>query len=228
MKVRLLQIFSFFVVLSATAQTQDDTTRFVTDKMFEMAWENYPQNRIKEQQAKVAAYDIKLAKWSWSKDLTAQFNLNEANINPASTGEANIFYPKYQVGLRIPLSTFVLTPLEVKKAKQEYAITLSEVELQKVMIRNEVAKRVYAYKLSKYVLKIRTQAVEESRTSQNIIQQKFQKNEIAFEQYNQFTLSHLTLLESKFEAETNYYTSKNDLETIIGSRLENIKLPPSF
>ncbi len=220
-----LILISTTMSLSSLAQTQDDTTRFVTDKMFELAWENYPQNRIKEQQSAVAAYDVKLARWSWAKDLGAQFNLNEANINP---GVTNNFYPKYQFGLRFNLGTFVLTPMETKKAKEEYGITRSEIELQRVMIRNEVAKRVYAYKLAKYVLKIRTQAVEESGTSQNIIKQKFQKNEIPFEQYNTAALSHLTLLESRFEAETNYYTTKNDLETLIGVRLETLKLPPSF
>ncbi|MBC7387948.1 MAG: TolC family protein [Opitutaceae bacterium] len=227
-QIIFLILFSTAISATSFAQTQDDTTRFVTDKMFELAWENYPQNRIKEQQSAVAAYDIKLAKWSWTKDLSAQFNLNEANINPNATQGVNIFYPKYVFGLRLNLGTFVLTPLETKKARQEYAITKSEIDLQRVMIRNEVAKRVYAYKLAKYVLKIRTQAVEESGTSQNIIKQKFQKNEIAFEQYNTAALSHLSLLESRFEAETNYYTTKNDLETLIGVRLETLKLPPSF
>ena len=224
----LLILCSVAFISTSFAQTQDDTTRFVTDKMFELAWENYPQNRIKEQQAAVAAYDVRLAKLAWTKDVSAQFNLNEANINPNATQGVNIFYPKYVFGLRVNLGTFVLTPLETKKARQEHGVALSEVELQRVLIRNEVAKRVYAYKLAKYVLKIRTQGVEESSTSQNIIKQKFQKNEVTFEQYNTAALSHLSLLESRFEAETTYYTTKNDLETLIGVRLETIKLPASF
>ena len=227
MKNRILPvIFSLAIAFHLSAQTQDDTTRFVTDKMFELAWENYPMNRIKEQQAAVVAYDVKLAKWSWTKDLGAQFNINEGNISP--NAPANIFYPRYQFGIRVNLGTFVLTPTETKKARQEYSVARSEIELQRVLIRNEVAKRVYAYKLAKYVLKVRTQAVEESGTSQNIVKQKFQKNEITFEAYNQSNLSHLTLLESRFEAETNYYTTKNDLETLIGVRLESLKLPDSF
>ena len=226
MKLKLLLLISILFTFTSFAQTLDDTTNFVTDKMFELAWENYPMNRIKEQQVGVKEYDVRIAKWSWTKDLSAQFNINEGNISPSAP--PNLFYPKYQFGMRLALSTFVLSPLEHKKAKQEHLISKSEVELQRVLIKNEVAKRVYAYKLAKYILKIRTQAVEESNTSQNFVKQKFQNNEIPFEQYNQATLNHLTLQESRFEAESAYYTAKNDLETLIGVKLETLKLPAGF
>ena len=147
----------------------DAPASFVTDKMFELAWENYPMNRIKEFEATRSLYKLKETKWSWTNDLHGQFNLNEANINPNATNGVNIFYPKYVFGVRFSLGTFITTPLKVKQAKEDYHIALSEVELQRIQIRNEVAKRVYAYKTAKYLLKINTQALEESSTIQNII-----------------------------------------------------------
>jgi outer membrane protein TolC len=229
MKNSLLILLSFYLLpLKGNAQLVDDTASFVIETLFELAWENYPQNKVKELQAVKAHYHLNHTKLSWTKDVVAQFNLNEANIDPSSTAGVNIFYPKYVVGLRLNLGTFVLTPLEAKQAKQDLNIAVQEIDLQKTLIKNEVAKRVHAYRLSKMLLKVRTQANEESSTMMNIVKQKFQRNEIGFEEYNKANIENLKLLEGKLNIESAYYVAKTDLETLIGVKLETVKLPAGF
>jgi outer membrane protein TolC len=205
-----------------------DSTSLVVDKLFDLAWANYPQNRVKEHQAQKAYYNMKSSQFAWTESVIAQFNLNEANINPQATGAVNVFYPRYLVGLRLNLGTFVTNPIEAKRAREEYQASLSETDLQKVLLRNEIAKKLEAFKLAKKILKIKTQALEESSTLQQVIKQKFQKSEISFEEYNNSRLSHLQQTENKLTAESEFNVTKIDLETLIGVKIETIRFPSNF
>jgi hypothetical protein len=75
---------------------------------------------------------------------------------------------------------------------------------------------------------LKTHAWEESLTLQQVIKQKFQKNEITLEEYNSATIAHLGLTESKLTAESDFNQSKIDLETLIGVKMESVKLPSQF
>lgn len=205
-----------------------DSTSIVVEKLFELAWAHYPQNRVKEHQAKQAYYSMKNTQFSWTESLVGQFNLNEANINPFSNGNSNVFYPRYLVGLRLSLSTFVKDPIEMKKAKEQYKASLSETDLQKVLLKGEIARKLESYRLSKKIVMLKTHAWEESLTLQQVIKQKFQKNEITLEEYNSATIAHLGLTESKLTAESDFNQSKIDLETLIGVKMESLKLPSQF
>lgn len=228
--MRLLLIASLFAFAhEVSAQfAMVDSTTILTDRLYELAWENYPSNRMKEHNASKAYYNFKHAQWSWTDDLIAQFNLNEANIDPSSTGASNPFFPKYIFGLRISLGSFVLTPLEAKRAKEEYNVALSDVDLQRILIRNEVVKRIQAYKLSKNMLRVKTQVLDESQTLLKVIKQKFQNNEIPFDEYNKASMSNLQVMEAKYTAEAEYVVAKSELETLVGAKLETLKLPANF
>jgi len=205
-----------------------DSTNLLVDKLFDLAWVNYPQNRVKEHQAQKAFYSMKSSQYNWTESVIAQFNLNEANINPQATGAVNVFYPRYLVGLRLNLGTFVTNPMEAKRAREEYKASLSETDLQKVLLRNELAKKVEAYRLAKKILKLKTQALEESSTLQQVLKQKFQKSEISFEEYNNARISHLQQTENKLTAESEFNVSKIDLETLIGVKIESVRFPSNF
>lgn len=207
---------------------ETDSTSIVVEKLFELAWAHYPQNRVKEHQAKQAYYSLKNTQFSWTESLVGQYNLNESNINPFSNGNSNVFYPRFLVGLRLSLSTFIKDPIEVRKAKEQYRASLSETDLQKVLLKGEIASKLESYRLGKKILKLKTHAWEESQTLQQVVKQKFQKNEITLEEYNSATIAHLSLTESKLTAESNFNQSKIDLETLIGVKMESIKLPSYF
>lgn len=226
----ILFFLAFFQGIKAKAQiVLLDSSDVIIDSLYAYAWEYYPKNAIVEYQASKAYYGMKVAKYAWTQDLIAQFNLNEANINPGSTNGQNIYYPRYLVGLRLDLGTFVVKPLEAKKAKQEYNAAMWQVELQKSDLRNELIRRVQLYKLAKSLLKVKTQALEESNTLQIVIRQRFQRNEISIEEYNRANISNLRFLEEKYTAEAQYNLSKADLETMVTRPLETLKfLPKDF
>src|SRR6478752_5118795 len=72
--------------------------------MVDLALANYPAFKVNELRVRSAKKDIAISKSVWGENVVAQYNLNEANINPAATqgtSSANTFYPKYLVGLRL-------------------------------------------------------------------------------------------------------------------------------
>lgn len=219
----------WFGHFTSYAQIGLDTSTAIIDSLFEYAWEYYPENAVVEYQASKAFYGMRSTQYAWSKDIGAQFNLNEFQINPSANTNGNLFFPKYNFGVRVDLGLIFQRPHENKKARQEYNAAMWQVEQQKSDIRQQIVLRVQMYKLSKSLLKIKTQALEESNTLQIVIKQRFQRNEITIEEYNNANISNLKFLEDKFNAEAKYNLAKNDLETLVGRKLNTLRfLPKDF
>ncbi|MFQ3576672.1 MAG: TolC family protein [Cytophagales bacterium] len=232
MKKSLSHLTIVFVLGISNLKAQNelfvDSTEFVMNLFFELAWQNYPLNSVKKHNETKAYYIMKHTQFAWTDDIISQFNLNEANIDPAATGGINLFYPRYLFGVRFTLGTPILRPLAAKRAKEEYKAAMAETDLQKSLLRSEVARRAEQYRLAKRLLKIKTQAYEESNTMLILAKKKFQKNEITYEEYNQFNLSNLTMLENMYAAEAQHIITKTELEVLIGAKLEDLHLPSGY
>lgn len=229
--------FSFFVLLTLLgnvnlkAQNGDfylDSTEYVMNLFYELAWQNYPLNSVKQHNETKAYYNMKHTQFAWTDDIISQFNLNEANINPAATGGINLFYPRYLFGVRLTLGTPILRPLAAKRAKEEYKAAMAETDLQKALLRSEVARRAEQYRLAKRLLKIKTQAFEESSSMLILAKKRFQKNEISYEEYNRFNLANFSMMESMYAAEAQHNITKTELEVLIGAKLEDLHLPSGY
>ena len=129
------------------AQLGLDTSTAIIDSLYEYAWEHYPENAVVEYQASKAFYSMRSTQYAWTKDIGAQFNINEFQINPSANTTGNLFFPKYNFGLRLDLGLVFQRPYENKKARQEYNAAMWQVEQQKSDIRQQIVLRVQMYKL---------------------------------------------------------------------------------
>lgn len=224
-------IICFFTRHTSQAQLASaDSSSLIIDSLYAIVWEHYPQNAIVEYQASQSFYGMRAAQFAFTRDIGAQFNLNEFQLNPSAAGGGNnLFFPRYNFGVRIDLGTFFVRPYEAKKARQEYNAAMWKVELQKSDIRSLIIQKVQMYKLAKNILRIKTQALEESNSLQIVIRQRFQRNEVTIEEYNNANIANLTFLQERYAAETQLHLAKNDLETLTGRKLETLKfLPKDF
>lgn len=234
MNRRIFVFFASFICYFSAHKTHAqlgtaDSSSLVIDSLYAIVWEHYPQNAIVEYQASQSFYGMRAAQFAFTKDIGAQFNINEFQLNPSAGGGNNLFFPRYNFGVRIDLGTFFVRPYEAKKARQEYNAAMWKVELQKSDIRSLIIQKVQLYKLAKNILRIKTQALEESNTLQIVIRQRFQRNEITIEEYNNSNIANLTFLQERYAAETQLHLAKNDLETLTGRKLETLKfLPKDF
>ena len=50
------------------------------DHLVQLAWMNSPENKVLDYEVAIAQEEKKIQRWDWTKDLTAQFNYNEAHF----------------------------------------------------------------------------------------------------------------------------------------------------
>lgn len=188
-------------------------------KMVDLAMANYPAFKVNELKVKSAKKDIGISKAVWGENLVAQYNLNEANINPAATqgtSAVNSFYPKYLVGLRLTLGMFFKNPMNTQKAKFDYQIAQLEREQQKLLLKNEVKRRFRIYSAKKENFILRKQLTDEAKSQLNVATKRYNNKEITYDEYFRQSTNYLSLRESLNLAESEVYVSKYDLEELVG------------
>ncbi|MEN7551578.1 TolC family protein [Rapidithrix thailandica] len=200
---------------------EGNTSQEQVEKLIRTAWKNYPENKILQHKITISEYEIRKAKVDWSKDIRASFNLNEGNIDPPENG-ANLFYPRYNMGVTLPLSTLLVTPKQVKIAKQNHQIAKEELNQQKLFIRKIVLIKYQHYLSAKKVFQVQSEITEEQYSKYVLAEQQFKNGEIELETFNETLRSYNTERLNKIKAEEQLLTSKIELEELVGVPLEEV------
>ena len=138
---RLPLLFFVFASLLLKAQSVDYNKIIVTEqissisfeeKLVQLAWQNHPSNKVASQRVEQAQSQQAKAQWSWLDNIYLEGNYNEFTGDEEIDPLARAFYPRYNVGIRLPLSTFVQTPLNTKIAKDQVLITEFDVNAKKL------------------------------------------------------------------------------------------------
>ena len=150
---------------------------------------------------------------SWLKFVSIGGNLNELSIRQFGTSseENNLFFPRYNFGLRLPLSAFGEQAATKKKLVFEELKTNTEKEEIERRIREEVTRKYVVYLKEKKILKIRKTLHEYVNADFQVIEQNFSEGRVALEEYDakrrQLFMSQATVL----EAESLYLMAKTEL-----------------
>lgn len=216
-------IVFLFISSAILAQNNEPSFEYMEEKLVKLALENYPKIKSLEHSTEAAVANYKMTQFSWSEQIVAQYNINEASINPASTQGANIFYPRYLFSLRLTLGNFIRIPLQTKMAKEQVKSSMAEYDLQVQFIKNEVKRRysMYVGKFENY--KLREQALLDMQITYKIGTTKFEKGDIKYDEYSKIKNDLLQLKETKNMAEAEYRISKYNVEEIIGVPLETVE-----
>lgn len=229
--MRLILIFLFIQVGNLYAQQVDYNTIILPkevknvslkERLVQLAWANHPSNRVIENEVSIARNNINVAKSSWLGLITLTGNLNEFNINPDAFPGNNNFYPRYNVGLTIPLSIFMETPNEVKAARKELIISEEKLNEQKLALRAEVLSRYETYLEAKQLLEIQRINRLNEENYFELVKQKFIEEQVSIEDYND---SFAKLNEAKakeIQLKTAYNKAVIQIEELIGFPLDNI------
>jgi len=205
------------IILPANA----DSLNF-SEKLVQLAWRNYPENRIAEHRVLIAKNEYAYSKWSWLNNIFLAYNANEYTLGFEEIGN-NLFFPQYNVGVRFNLGTIAELPKNVKNANENIKISKEQLNLQKVSIRSEVLKRYQTFIINEQIYQIELEALEDAQSKFTLIEQRFINGESTIEDYIQSTDYYNRAKTKKLTAEVNYLNSKIDLEEIIGVRLEDIR-----
>lgn len=198
------------------------------EKLVQLAWNNNPTRKIFEIEENIADLELKDAKNDWLDLLSVNANLNEFTIDEltgnADANQNNLFYPRYNVNLSIPLSTFSNNSIKRRKAEQMRLRSIEERKLGMLEVRAKVLILYKEFLKNQELLRIRTSYEEDEKANFKDIEERFKGGNSTFEEYSK---AQKDLYDQKMEkavAENNYQRTKLLLEQVIGIPLEMVTL----
>ncbi|MEM9679043.1 MAG: TolC family protein [Bacteroidota bacterium] len=205
------------VVLPSNVSTTDFGERLV-----QIAWQNFPDNNSVKADVEVAQLKLKNTRWSWLNQISATGNLNEITLDQDLVDDNNLFFPRYNFNLSLPLGIFVNASTNSKIAKKELDKADYALKKQMLMIREEVLKAYQDYLMYQDIYKIKNDLAEEEYSNFLTVEQNFQSGEASLSEYKEATKSYNLELENKITAQNRLGKSKLTLEKWIGIRLEDV------
>jgi outer membrane protein TolC len=207
------------IILPSGVQTSD-----FAEKLVQIAWRNHPSNEVFRRQVNVEGYETKKSAVQWLDVIHVQGNLNQFVLNPGSDVLSRApFFPKYNVHADMSLSWLFTIPYSTKQGRERVVIAQSQVNAQKLLVRNSVLKSYNEYLMREKVFKIHSQLALDNETSHKLVEQKFKSGQVTFETYSASLTTFSTASLAQLEAERDYKNAKLDLEQLIGMRLEDVR-----
>jgi len=124
---------------------------------------NNPDLKIADANVKIAQYNYDVAKNSWLGSLNVSSNVNEFVVNGTYINgvAASTYYPKYNVGLSVPLDIFSKTKGAKRVGSENIVIAKAMKDDRLRLIKQEVLTRYENYKLQKEVNRLQKILTEE-------------------------------------------------------------------
>lgn len=192
------------------------------EKLVQLAWKNHPTNKIVLKNVEIAHKERNLARLKWLDDIYATGNLNEYTINPAPDAPTNMFFPRYNFGIRISVGTFVSTPIRSRIESDNIVNSENEVNERKLVVREQVLSGLEKLKQYYKFMKLREQIKEDFLTMYKDAEKKFSLGEVDIEKYRSSVQAYYNQAEEVVEAQTNYNGAKIVLEALVGVPLLEI------
>lgn len=194
------------------------------EKLVQIAWRNHPTNEVFRREVNVADATVKQSAAQWLDIVSFTGNLNEFTINPQADpyGRA-AFYPRYNIRVAVSLGQLLSIPATNRVNKERVVIAQSNVNAQKLVVRNSVLKAYNEYLLREKIYKVQSQLLLDNETAHKLIEQRFKNGETNFETYSASLLNYSNMTVGQLEAERNYKNAKLDLEQLIGMRMEDVR-----
>lgn len=195
-----------------------------SEKLVQLAWRNHPTNEAVRRNVNIATVDVRQSVTTWLDIVRFTGNINEFTINPERDFYGRgAFYPRYNISASITLGQLFSIPSNTRRAKELLVVAQSNVNAQKLAVRNQVLKAYNEYQLREKVYKVQSQLLMDNETSHKMIEQRFKNGETDFTTYSASLSAYSNMTIGQMEAERNYKNAKLDLEQLIGMRLEDVR-----
>jgi len=220
-------IFFLFVPVSLCAQNfsyeeilSDSAGKAYIEKLVELAWNNYPQNKVFQNHITIAEENLTQTKWNWLNNLNLTYQYNPTFGSSPNDGSV---VPKFGIGISVNVGSIALAPSRVTQADEELKIAIANNETQKNYIRTEIKKRYANYLSSLERLKIRTKATNNTESTLELIKKRFSDGEVSLETYNQALNTYANNEEMRATSAGDLLFNKAAIEELIGVPLESVR-----
>ncbi len=215
------------ITRNSTYRLTSDTGKIIDirERLVQLALQN-PSYEMADHAANAAEYQIRLAKGNWLNIFSASGNVNEFTINQITgTGNAatqNIYYPKYNIGLTVPMDLFSRQKNTVRIARENYLIAEAAKNDRFRQIRADVLTKYEDYLLNKQMLEFQSQVAQDEFTLYKRAEKDFQDGIIKLEEFEKTYKGWVEEQEKKLLYQRNLNVIKLDIERIIGVKLDDV------
>ncbi|MEO5978007.1 MAG: TolC family protein [Chryseolinea sp.] len=203
--------------------TEQETKISFEERLVQMAWRNHPSNKVEQQKVELAQTLRSKARWSWLDNIYVAGNYNEFTGKNDIDAVARAFYPRYNVGIKLPLGTFVQTPLSSQAANDHVLITEYNVNSKKLETRESVMLAVERLKEKFKIVKLRERIQEDYFLMFQSVEKKFKSGEVTLEVYRQASQAYYSKEEEIIEARSLFNQQRIALEAMIGVELKDVE-----
>ena len=207
--------------------TKDDAKKLLVA----MALQN-PNYQIAMAKIKSAKWEVAKAKGAWLGMFVASGNFNEITMKGLNSGTIdpvtglrtgiNLFFPRYNFSVKIPLDLFTTKANDVKIKREALTIAEKERELKEREIRKEILVRFEDLLMHKEKLEINARLLQLELSDYNFAEKEFRDERISSDAFKTAEASYFDMKMRYAELNRNYNVAKIELEELVGAELDNI------
>lgn len=191
-----------------------------TGKMLAELVTNSPSIRVASKIAEASRYEWKSTSASWLNNLRASFNLNELNIKSSGSDE-NVFYPRYNFNLLVPIGMFFTNGKDTKRARAQYESNVAQKDIVLAGQKEQIEVAYQEYQLQRMLLALQETVVQDEAIAFAQTEEKFSKGGLTLDLFSAASKRYNTELSRKITLMRDRNVAKIRLETLLGMKLED-------
>jgi outer membrane protein TolC len=229
-------IVAFFLFLFAfvNGYSQTDTSRVfnastfnprsdsVIERLVAMASVN-PRVTSLESVATQYEYEFKRGKTAWLNNIQAAGNVNELSLKQGSAPTDPLIqstqYPRYNVGVIIPLGLFINNGKQNKANYARYESMLDAVKIEKQNIRKEVITQYQNYILQKQLIALQQELLQDAKILLTKHEEDFRNDKITLETYTNTSRTYNNEQVKEINMQGGLKVIEAELEALIGMHI---------
>ena len=217
----LIVLISFFFKTKVEAQEQAYTKSLI-EKFNNIALNYNPRVKALQDQAAASQYLIGVNKISWLNQISITGNLNQFTLpSTLGNGYASPFFPRYNIGVIIPLGIFFTTPKKVKLARIQFEQDMDKLSSEKEDLRNRIGDMVQEFLYQREQNLIYQRMTENSRLSLENKEKTFKLGTSSLKDFLDAKHEYFSALTKSLSAKRDLMVSQYNLELLIGRSLDD-------
>lgn len=201
-------------VAPVVAQAESDD--IIKARLIKFALKN-PELQAADARIRIAEIDYKKSKSTILSSVTLGANINEFVI---SNTAAASFFPKYNLGVGIPLDIFAKAKAAKQSASQEILVSEAQKSQQEKIIKMEVLTRYENYKEKKELVELQKISMEDDFAAYQRAQQQYADDDIELAEMNKLYKAYINEKATLTSFQKNLNVAIIELESILGVSLE--------
>lgn len=205
--------------------SKDVSSEDIENRLVEMALAN-PDMKVREYETVRSKAQLTKAKAEWLNYVMASANINDVTTgryrNSNNDYRAQVYYPLWNIGIRVPLGTLIQNGQDVKVAKANVHISDANEESARRQFRAMILSKYHTWLTTKQKLAMQAEITEDDFAAFTQAESKLAAGSISYESYTSASQQYNNDRTKKMDLEVEVSNLKYEIEALIGAKLETV------